>query len=37
MAYLEALMKIILNPTQLISRFACPNLGESQVFLVAER
>jgi len=30
MAYLEALVKIMLNPTQLISRFACPNLRESK-------
>jgi hypothetical protein len=28
MAYLDTLVKIILNPTQLISRFACLNLGE---------
>jgi len=28
MAYLDTVVKIILNPTQLINRFACPNLGE---------
>jgi hypothetical protein len=30
MAYLDTLVKIILNPPQLISRFACSNFGESK-------
>jgi len=30
MAYLDTLVKIIPNPTQFISRFAYPNLGESK-------
>ena len=28
MAYLDTLVKVILNPPQLISRLACSNLGE---------